>query len=56
MALTKEDKEKLITEYHIHDTDTGSADVQVAILTPASNSSPSTCRPTNTIMRLAAVC
>ncbi|MPN37722.1 30S ribosomal protein S15 [bioreactor metagenome] len=33
MALTKEDKEKLITEYHIHDTDTGSADVQIAILT-----------------------
>ncbi len=33
MALTKEEKEKLITEYHIHDGDTGSADVQIAILT-----------------------
>lgn len=33
MALTKEEKEKLITEYHIHDSDTGSADVQIALLT-----------------------
>lgn len=33
MALTKEDKLKLITDYHIHETDTGSADVQIAILT-----------------------
>ncbi len=33
MGLTKEAKEKLITEYHLHDTDTGSADVQIAILT-----------------------
>lgn len=33
MTLTKEAKEKLITTYHIHDTDTGSADVQIAILT-----------------------
>jgi small subunit ribosomal protein S15 len=33
MGLTKEEKQKLITEYHIHDTDTGSADVQIAILT-----------------------
>ncbi len=33
MALTKEEKQKLIQEYHIHDTDTGSADVQIAILT-----------------------
>jgi small subunit ribosomal protein S15 len=32
MALTKEEKTKLITDYHIHDTDTGSADVQIAIL------------------------
>ena len=33
MALTKEEKQKLIEEYHLHDTDTGSADVQIAILT-----------------------
>ena len=33
MGLTKEEKQKLIDEYHMHDTDTGSADVQIAILT-----------------------
>jgi small subunit ribosomal protein S15 len=33
MTLTKEEKQKLIEEYHMHDTDTGSADVQIAILT-----------------------
>jgi len=33
MGLTKEEKQKLIAEYHMHDTDTGSADVQIAILT-----------------------
>ena len=33
MALTKEEKEKQIAEYHLHDTDTGSAAVQIALLT-----------------------
>ncbi len=33
MALTKEEKQKLITEYQINDADTGSADVQIALLT-----------------------
>jgi len=33
MGLTKVEKQKLINEYHLHDTDTGSADVQIAILT-----------------------
>jgi small subunit ribosomal protein S15 len=33
MALTKEEKEKLIVEYAIHEGDTGSADVQIALLT-----------------------
>jgi small subunit ribosomal protein S15 len=32
MALTLEEKTKLISEYHIHETDTGSADVQIALL------------------------
>lgn len=31
--LTKEDKIKLITEYHINEKDTGSVEVQVALLT-----------------------
>lgn len=33
MPLTKEVKTKLITDYHRHDTDTGSPEVQVAIIT-----------------------
>ncbi len=33
MPLNKEVKEKVITDYHRHETDTGSPEVQVAILT-----------------------
>lgn len=33
MALTKEEKNKLISEFRQHETDTGSIEVQVAILT-----------------------
>ncbi|MFQ5942444.1 MAG: 30S ribosomal protein S15 [Anaerolineales bacterium] len=33
MTLTKEEKTELIGEYHRHDSDTGSPEVQVAILT-----------------------
>ena len=33
MALAKEVKSDLITTYKVHDTDTGSPEVQVAILT-----------------------
>lgn len=33
MGLSRTDKEKLITEYHIHENDTGSPEVQVAMLT-----------------------
>ncbi len=33
MTLTKEEKNKLIDEYHRHKTDTGSPEVQIAILT-----------------------
>ncbi len=32
MTLTKEEKNELIGEYHRHDSDTGSPEVQVAIL------------------------
>jgi small subunit ribosomal protein S15 len=32
MTLTKEEKDQLIAEYHRHDNDTGSPEVQVAIL------------------------
>ncbi len=33
MPLQKEAKTKLITDYHRHDTDTGSPEVQIAIMT-----------------------
>ena len=33
MPLAKEVKTKLITDYHRHDSDTGSPEVQIAILT-----------------------
>ncbi len=33
MTLTKEDKNKLIKDYQIHPEDTGSPEVQIAILT-----------------------
>jgi small subunit ribosomal protein S15 len=33
MPLTKETKEKVIEEYHRHEKDTGSPEVQIALLT-----------------------
>jgi len=33
MAITKERKNELINEYKVHDTDTGSPEVQIAVLT-----------------------
>jgi small subunit ribosomal protein S15 len=33
MPLQKETKKKLITDYHRHDSDTGSPEVQIAIMT-----------------------
>ena len=33
MTLSKVDKDKIISAHHIHDSDTGSPEVQVAILT-----------------------
>jgi len=35
--LTSEQKEKLIKKYKIHDTDTGSSEVQIALLTEEIN-------------------
>jgi small subunit ribosomal protein S15 len=37
LAQTREVKEKIITEYRTHDNDTGSPEVQVAILTSRIN-------------------
>ncbi|KUI42438.1 30S ribosomal protein S15 [Mycobacterium sp. IS-1590] len=33
MALTAEEKKSILTEYGLHDTDTGSPEAQVALLT-----------------------
>jgi len=37
MALTQERKQQLIEEYKVHDNDTGSPEVQIAILTEKIN-------------------
>ncbi|WP_342512558.1 30S ribosomal protein S15 [Sporosarcina sp. FSL K6-1522] len=37
MAITQERKHELINEFKIHETDTGSADIQIAILTEEIN-------------------
>ncbi|MCD6356762.1 MAG: 30S ribosomal protein S15 [Anaerolineaceae bacterium] len=33
MALTKEEKRKIIKEFGLHETDTGSTEIQIAMLT-----------------------
>ncbi|MGJ3245844.1 MAG: 30S ribosomal protein S15 [Elainellaceae cyanobacterium] len=37
MTLLQEEKQQIINDYQIHETDTGSADVQVAMLTERIN-------------------
>jgi len=37
MALTQLHKQEIITNYQVHETDTGSADVQIAMLTERIN-------------------
>ena len=37
MALTQKHKQELMSEYQIHQTDTGSADLQIAMLTERIN-------------------
>ena len=37
MALTQQRKQELISEYQVHETDTGSSDLQVAMLTERIN-------------------
>jgi small subunit ribosomal protein S15 len=37
MTLLQERKQEIISDYQVHETDTGSADVQVAILTERIN-------------------
>ena len=44
--ITKEKKQELIEQYKINESDTGSPEVQIAILPGASRRSPSISRPT----------
>lgn len=37
MSLTQEKKQELISQYQVHETDTGSSDLQVAMLTTRIN-------------------
>ncbi|MFD1850337.1 30S ribosomal protein S15 [Oceanobacillus bengalensis] len=37
MAITQERKNEIISEYKVHDTDTGSPEVQIAVLTAEIN-------------------
>ena len=37
MTLTQQRKQELMAEYQIHETDTGSADLQIAVLTERIN-------------------
>jgi small subunit ribosomal protein S15 len=37
LTFTKEEKEKLVKDYRLHETDTGSVEVQVALLTARIN-------------------
>ena len=37
MAITQQRKNELIAEYRVHDTDTGSPEVQIAVLTAEIN-------------------
>ena len=37
MALTQKRKQELMAEYQVHETDTGSADLQIAMLTDRIN-------------------
>lgn len=37
MTLTQQRKQELISEYQVHDTDTGSSEIQIAMLTERIN-------------------
>lgn len=37
MSLTQEKKQEIITEYQVHETDTGSSNLQIALLTARIN-------------------
>ena len=56
MTLTSEGKLEIVRKFGRDEKDTGSAEVQIALLTTASTSSPSTCGCTRRITTRGAVC
>ena len=56
MALTKEAKQEATKRFGKHETDTGSPEVQIAMLTERINGSPSTCGRTRRTTTRAAAC
>ena len=56
MTLTADEKRELVTKFGKDETDTGATEVQIAMLTRASTTSPSTCASTSTITTRAAAC
>ena len=56
MTLTKEAKLEIVGQARPHESDTGSPEVQIAMLTGGSTSSPSTCARTRRTTTRAAGC
>ena len=56
MALTKEAKQEATKRFGKSDEDTGSPEVQIAMLTDASTASPSICGRTRRITTRGAAC
>ena len=56
MPLTTEAKGDIITQYQTHEGDTGSPEVQVAILTRRIKDLADTCPPTSMTITPAAAC
>ena len=56
MTMTAEEKKQIVGDFKIHDKDTGSPEVQIALLTQRINQLPPTSTPTRRTTRPAAGC
>ena len=56
MALTSEQKKSILSEFGLHETDTGSPEAQIALLTNRINNLTSTSSSTSTITTPVVVC
>jgi len=56
MTMTAEEKKQIVGDFKLHDKDTGSPEVQIALLTQRINSSGGTSMPTRRTTRPAAGC